>query len=143
MVKAIYEEPERGTFSLFCSCEIEPTSSRIVGVSVVPATRDGKPLPSADAQFPRFGLLTRVCNDAAWLVTQHLRLGVFPQALAEKMRCVPDGPATVSFPDRNPIMFVFGVSSPVQAIVAACAVAQEDWRTKTAQLAQEGVVGHA
>lgn len=143
MVKALYEEPERGYMAeLYCSCAIEPATGRIVGVSVVHVAGSGPDYEHV--------LVARFCTDAALLVSWHLQMGVLPEALAERMHRVAagvaevgNGPGQVKFPIHRPGMCVVGLSSPLPAIVSACVVAHTDWRTKTAHLAQEGVVGHA
>lgn len=144
MVKALYEEPVRAfAMVLYCSCTIEVASGRIVGVSVIPARVDDRPLVM-DA-WP-----VRLIIDAAQLVTYHLRMGVLPEALSLKLHEatagggeVGTGPGQVKFPIQRPGMCLIGLTSPLSAIVTACVVASTDWRNKTAQLAQEGVVGHA
>lgn len=144
MVKALYEEPIRAfAMVLYCSCMIEPASGRIVGVSVVPARVDDRPIP-LDA-WP-----SRLIVDAAQLMTYHLRLGVLPEDLSRKLHDatagggeIGTGPGQVKFPIQRPGICLVGLSSPLSAIATACVVASTDWRNKTVQLAQEGVVGHA
>lgn len=144
MVKALYEEPVRAfAMVLYCSCTIEVASGRIVGVSVVPARIDDLPMPQES-------WAARLVIDAAQLVSYHLRMGVLPEVLSLKLHEatagggeVGTGPGQVKFPIQRPGQCLIGLTSPLPAIVTACVVASTDWRNKTAQLAQEGVVGHA
>ena len=144
MVKALYEEPVRAwAFVLYCSCAIEEATGRIVGVSVVTAGKDDRPL-SEEAW------LARLVTDAAQLITYHLRLGVLPEDLSLKLHGatagggeVGSGPGQVKFPIQRPGLCLVGLTSPLSAIVTACVVAHTDWRSKTVQLAREGIVGHA
>ena len=142
MVEALYEEPERGfSMTLFCGCAIEPATGRVVGVSPVYAAGEG-----GDGAH---GMMARLCTDLGRLVTWHLRMGVAPQDLSMKLHEangggeVGSGPGQVKFPIHRPGVCLVGLASPLSAIVVACVVAHTDWRSKTAQLAQEGIVGHA
>lgn len=143
MVEALYEEPARGfSMTLFCACHIEPVTGRVVGVSPVYAAGAG-----GDGTH---GMMARLCADLGQLVSYHLRMGVLPEALSLKLHEatagggeVGTGPGQVKFPIHRPGVCLVGLTSPLCAIVVACTVASADWRNKTAQLAQEGVVGHA
>lgn len=149
MVKAIYEEPHRGyALSLFCGCGIEPHSGRIVEVFVNVGREHRDDTPDY-----RDAMMERTMTDVARLVSFHLQAGMFPQALALKLdveRPAGEASACVSFPitrpdpkDEHAEARLTWITSPIGAVVLACVVAQEDWLAKTAELAQEGVVGHA
>jgi hypothetical protein len=140
MVKALYEEPDRGyRLTLFCGCGIDPSSGRIVEVFVRPGREHDGDTPDV-----RDAMLERLCDDIGRLVSFHLQTGVFAEALADRLVIInAGGPGRVTFPLQRGHDKWSYVSSPLAAIVLACYVAQRDWKRMTAALASEGVVTHA
>lgn len=138
MVRALYEEPERGyQLTLFCGCGVDPRSGRIVEVFVRPGRAHDGDVPDV-----RDAMVERLCDDMGRLVSFHLQAGVFAQALRDRLVPTCDAPGRVTFPDKRGDQVLLA-ASPLGAIVHACVVAQHDWREMTAQLAREGVVHHA
>lgn len=138
MVKALYEEPHRGyALTLFCGCGIDPRSGRVVEVFVRPArVHDGETPDMRDA------MLERQFDDIGRLLSFHLRTGVFPQALRDRMLQGCEGPGNVTFPGIHAVHNYTGIASPIGAIVLACCVAQDDWTKAASTLAREGVELH-
>jgi hypothetical protein len=140
MVKALYEEPDRGyRISLFCGCGIDTRTGRIVEVFVTPGrTHDGETPDMRDA------MMERLLADMGMLVSFHLQAGASAESLSDRLNAIrAGGPGYVTFPDARGADNALRVSSLLGAIVQACCVAQMDWRTMTAQLAREDVVHHA
>lgn len=139
MVKAIYAEPHRDyQLQLFCGCGIEPATGRIVEVFV----SSGRIHDGAERPDLRDAMMDRLCTDMGRLVSFHLQSGVFGGQLADRLN-QGAGPGEARFPRPDGDQVVTDLCSPLGAIVHACAIAQQDWRTMTAQLAREGVMHHA
>jgi hypothetical protein len=140
MVTAIYSEPHRGyALKLFCGCGLDPRSGRIVEVFVRPGRvhQEGDETPDL-----RDAMMERLCDDIGRLVSFHLQMGVAPALLAQKLQA-KQGPGEAVFPDKRDQAVLIGLSSPLGAIVAACAIAQADWNVMHEQLQRDGVVAHA
>lgn len=141
MVKALYCEPHRPySISLFCGCGLDVRNGRVVEV-FVNVGREQR----GDTPDMRDALMERALADVARLVSFHLQMGVFPQMLAQKLdieRRAGESPGYVTFPDDRPPERVTWITSPIGAVVLACCVAQEDWKSRTAELAGEGAMTH-
>jgi hypothetical protein len=138
MVKVQYEEAHRGyRLDLFCGCGIEISSGRIVEVFVRPGRVHDGDLPDM-----RDAMIERLCEDIGRLASYHLRMGVMAPQLALRFR-EGKGPGIATFPDETQADCIEGINSPVAAVIAACAVAQEHWLRQTRHLVGEGVVSHA